>query len=119
MKFKTGESVVCIDDSFTWARKKYAMFKITWPTQGCCYVVRGYAIKGDYPAIVLRGIVNPRIPYNDGIWREAGFWEERFERAPSIDNLKQIAETISNMFPKAFERDMPELEDLEDANADA
>jgi hypothetical protein len=103
MKFKPGESVVCINDEFKWARKKYAMFKITWPVRGKCYVVRQYVISGSHPALVLQGIKNPRVRYNDGSWREAGFWEERFERAPGIEDLKKAADDVSRWLPNETE----------------
>jgi hypothetical protein len=96
MKFKPGESVVCINDDFGWARKKYRAAAITFPVRGKCYVVRRYVIKGSHPAIVLKGMKNPRVIYNDGGIREAGFWDERFEKAPSIDGLKQIATDVSS-----------------------
>lgn len=91
MKFRNGDSVVCINDDFKWARKKYLQFNMTFPTRGKCYVVRAYVMLGSYPALVLQDIVNPRVPYNDGVWREAGYWDERFEKAPSIEGLKEIA----------------------------
>jgi hypothetical protein len=90
MKFRAGESIVCIDDKFAWARRKYKKFGMLFPVQGRCYVVRGYVILGSHPAVLLREITNPRVPYSDGYWREAGFWEERFEKAPNIDGLKQL-----------------------------
>ena len=103
MKFKPGESVVCINDDFSWARKKYSPIKLTFPVRGKCYVVRRYVIGGAKPAIVLQGIVNPPVVYNNGSIHEAGFWDERFERAPSIEGLRQIADELTNGFPKVKE----------------
>lgn len=103
MKFRSGESVVCINDDFAWARKKYAAAKITFPVRGKCYVVRAYVMKGTHPAIVLQGIKNPFVVYQDGRMREAGFWDERFERAPGIESLKQIAYELTHGFPKVKE----------------
>jgi hypothetical protein len=103
MKFKPGESVVCINDDFGWARKKYKAARITFPVRGKCYVIRAYVAKGKFPAIVLQGIVNPTVIYNDGRIREAGFWDERFERAPGIESLKQIAYELTHGFPKVRE----------------
>ena len=103
MKFKPGESVVCINDDFSWARKQYAASAITFPVRGKCYVVRAYVVKGSHPAIVLQGIVNPRVVYNDRKIREAGFWEERFERAPGIEELKKVATDVSQWLPLVVE----------------
>jgi len=103
MKFKPGESVVCINDDFSWARKQYAASLITFPVRGKCYVVRAYVAKGKFPAIVLQGIVNPKVVYHDRRVREAGFWDERFERAPGIESLKQIAHELTHGFPKVKE----------------
>jgi hypothetical protein len=102
-KFKPGESVVCINDDFSWARKKYSPIKLTFPVRGKCYVVRAYVMGGTHPAIVLQGIVNPPVVYNDRRIREAGFWDERFERAPGIESLKQIAHELTHGFPKVKE----------------
>ena len=93
-KFKRGESVVCIDDDFRWAQKKYADAHLNFPVRGKCYVVRAYAVHGSHPAVLLAEITNPFVIYNDGKIREAGFWEERFEKAPSIEQLKRIAESV-------------------------
>lgn len=95
MKFQVGESVICIDDSFTWARQYYRKYNVTWPVCGRVYVVRGYAIKGSHPALLLRDVKNPNVPYRDGTMREAGFWEERFERAPDLGDLRKIADDVS------------------------
>jgi len=103
MKFKPGESVVCINDDFSWARKKYRAANITFPVRSKCYVVRAYVIGGKIPAIVLQGVVNPPVVYSDGQIREAGFWDERFERAPGIESLKQIAHELTHGFPKVKE----------------
>jgi hypothetical protein len=62
--------------------------------RGKCYVVRKYVCKGTHPAIVLQGIVNQPVIYNDGGIREAGFWDERFERAPGIEELKKVADDV-------------------------
>ena len=105
MKFKPGESVVCINDDFGWARKKYRAAKITFPVRGKCYVVRRYVVLGSHPAIVLQGIVNPRVVYNDGRIREAGFWDERFERAPGIEDLKKAADEVSRWLPNITEEE--------------
>ena len=103
MRFQIGESVICINDDFRWAKRKYIAFNVTWPARGTCYVVRRYVIGGSHPAIVLRGIVNPRVPYNDGVLREAGFWDQRFMRAPKIDDLKKIAEETTRLVPEIIE----------------
>jgi hypothetical protein len=116
MKFKPGESVVCIDDSFSWARRHYRSYRLTFPVRGKCYVVRKYIVKGKYPAIVLQGIHNPDVKYNDGMWREAGFWDERFERAPGIEEIKKIADDVDLWLGHEDEPDLhptmtPEKED--------
>ena len=103
MKFKPGESVVCINDDFGWAKRQYRSQNITFPVRGKCYVVRRYVIKGSHPAIVLQGIVNPNVIYNDGRIREAGFWDERFERAPGIEDLKKAADEVSRWLPSEIE----------------
>jgi len=97
-KFKPGESVVCIDDDFKWAIERYGP-GITWPVRGRCYVVRSYIFRGHHPAILLQGIVNPKVRYLDRSMREAGFWEERFEKAPGIESLTRIADEISGRVP--------------------
>ena len=102
MKFRPGESVVCINDDFSWARKEFPSI-VTYPVRGKCYVVRAYVVKGKYPAIVLQGITNPQVVYHDRKVREAGFWDERFERAPGIESLKQIAYELTHGFPKVKE----------------
>jgi len=109
MRFQPGEAVICINDDFTWAKRKYARFEITWPVRGRHYVVRKYVMGGSHPAIVLQGIVNPKVPYNDDVWREAGYHDQRFMRAPkvegsetkntSIDDLKKIAEQTAQWLP--------------------
>ena len=115
-KFNPGESVVCINDDFGWARKKYRAVNITWPVRGKCYVVRAYVMRGKIPAIVLQGIVNPPVIYNDGRIREAGFWDERFERAPGIEDLKKVADDVEMWLGHEDEPDLhptmtPEKED--------
>ena len=105
MKFNAGESVICINDDFSWARRNYRPYKLTYPVRGQCYVIRGYVIGGKKPAVVLQSISNPRVPYNDGIWREAGFWDERFERAPDISELRKIAEEVSRSAPLVAEKE--------------
>ena len=92
-EFKAGESVVCIDDDFTWARKRYP--GLSYPARSKCYVVRGYAIRGKFPAVLLVGIKNKRVVYRDGTMREAGFAESRFERAPGIEGLQKIATEVT------------------------
>ena len=104
MKFKPGKSVVCINDDFSWARKMYSTHKLTFPVRGRCYVVRAYVIGGKKPAIVLQDIVNPRVVYNDGTIHEAGFWDERFERAPGIEGLRKIADELTHGVPKVKEK---------------
>lgn len=91
-KFKAGESVVCINDDFDWSRKKY--HGLSYPTRGTCYVVRRYVCGGEHPAIVLVGLRNIRVRYTDGVVREAGFWDERFEKAPGIDDIRRIAADV-------------------------
>jgi hypothetical protein len=103
MKFRSGESIVCINDNFKWARRQYKAHNLTFPVRGKCYVVRSYVVLGTHPALVLQGIVNIRVPYKDGVWREAGYWEERFEKAPSIDGLKEIARKAKITAPKELE----------------
>lgn len=90
MIFGAGESIVCINDDFRWAKLYYKNFNLTYPRRGACYVVRNYLVLGSHPALTVQGINNPKVPYKDGIWREAGFWDQRFEKAPSIDELKEI-----------------------------
>ena len=110
-KFKVGESVICINDDFSWAIKKYLGIALTFPKRGKCYVVRAYVAKGSHPAIVLQGIVNPPVIYNDRKIREAGFWDERFERAPSIDGIKKAANDVSRWLPIDPPVKVPEKED--------
>jgi hypothetical protein len=108
--------VVCINGDFSWAKRHYRSHKLTFPVHGKCYVVRKYVVKGKYPAIVLQGIVNPRVVYSDRKIREAGFWDERFERAPGIEEIKKIADDVDMWLGHEDEPDLhptmtPEKED--------
>jgi len=97
-KFTRGESVVCINDDFGKVARVYGThIGLVFPVRGKCYVVRRYVIHDHHPCIVLVGIKNPRVLYMDDVMREAGFWEERFERAPSIEGLREIATVTSTM----------------------
>lgn len=80
MLFRTGQQVICINDDFAWARKYYGECGIVYPRFGGKYIVRSYLCLGKKPAVSLREIRNPEVPYLDGLWREAGFWEARFVR---------------------------------------
>lgn len=101
MKFYVGQPVICVNDDFTRADKYYP--GITWPVRGRRYVVRGYVADGSarigfsrvvYAAIVVMEIRNRRVRYMDGGVREAGFWDERFEPATSIEDLKKVATDV-------------------------
>jgi hypothetical protein len=109
-KFKEGESAVCINDDFTYATRKYSGTPLTFPKRGKCYVVRGYAVRGKFPAVLLIGIKNPRVRYMDGVTREAGFWEERFERAPGIEDLTKIATEVTRWCSAPVREDEDALE---------
>jgi hypothetical protein len=91
-KFYIGQPVVCINDNFSWAKRVFSTFPIAYPSLGQRYVVRAYLYIGDdKPIIALAGITNIKIPYTDGVWREAGFWDGRF--APVTE--QQVKEIIS------------------------
>lgn len=92
-RFFAGQHVLCVDGDFSRAALRYP--QVTWPRHGGRYVVRGYACGGRYPAVLLRGITNPAVFYvqrwNPGVRRaEAGFWEERFEPATDIEELRAL-----------------------------
>jgi hypothetical protein len=56
------------------------------------------------------------VPYMDGRFREAGFWDERFERAPNIDGLKKVMEEVSRWLPQPADIEIVEDEkEKEDA----
>lgn len=105
-KFYPGQPVICINDDFRHTIRKYNELAsgITWPVRGRRYVVRSYAIaRVKYPSVLLMEIKNRRVPYADGIVREAGFWDERFE--PATEN--QVQAII------AMAMDMPESTDID------
>jgi hypothetical protein len=111
VKFQPGEHVICINGNFRWAKRRYARFPIVYPKQGQLYVVRDYVCHGNAPAIVLEEMMNPIVQYNDGVYREAGFWDERFAKAPSIEGIKQIAEEVSRWLPAPVKRRKRQKED--------
>jgi hypothetical protein len=102
MRFYVGQPVVCVHDDFTRVKAMYP--NCSWPVHGVVYHVRRYLLAKPtlvegalvvYPAIALYEIHNPMVTYMDGIKREAGFWDERFEPVTKalVGNL--IAEAIS------------------------
>lgn len=93
-KFYPGQPVVCVNDNFRRSRVIYP--GVTWPRRGVKYRVRCYVVSGvAYPALVLHEIHNKRVPYMDGVMREAGFWDERFEPATK----KVVSELLSVKAP--------------------
>jgi hypothetical protein len=80
--FYIGQHVICINDDFSWVKKKYPNAKVNWPRFAQRYIVRGYVCDGSHPAIVLQEIKNPDVIYKNGAIREAGFWDARFVGAP-------------------------------------
>jgi hypothetical protein len=96
-KFHVGQEVVCINDDFSKMLKMYSLLNLpgfNLPRRGNLYVVRDYVIHGKFPAIVVMELHNPIIPYMDDIWREAGFWDERFE--------PRTKRTVNEMLTKAL-----------------
>jgi hypothetical protein len=81
--FAAGQIVICINDDFSFARKKYPEV-LGYPVFGQRYQIRDYVCDGKAPAVVLQEFTNPRVPYIDGVWREAGFWDKRFVNAPPL-----------------------------------
>lgn len=88
--FYIGQPVICINDNFSWARKRYAQVH-SYPVAGSRYRVRGYVCEGAKPAIVLWELTNPTVMYMDGVIREAGFWEGRFVAAPLPEAISQYS----------------------------
>jgi hypothetical protein len=79
-KFYVGQPVICVDGDFEVVSRRYP--GCTWPRLGHRYVIRAYVLEySHFPAVVLREIENPLVRYRDGVLREAGFWDERFEPA--------------------------------------
>lgn len=94
--FDAGQDVICINDDFTWSRMRYPQVK-NYPVFGQRYVVRGYVCDGKIPAIVLREFTNIRVPYMDGVIREAGFADTRFVATspPSVVRKSREMEEVS------------------------
>lgn len=92
MMFSRGQPVICVNDNFAWARKRYPDM-LSYPVKGQRYIVREYVCWGRAPAIVLREIKNPRVPYMDGKFREAGFWDRRFIIAPLPESISNLQKT--------------------------
>jgi hypothetical protein len=94
--FHDGQIVICINDDFSWARKAFKDHNLSFPTFGNRYVVRGYVCGGRAPALVVQEIINPQVRYNDGVTREAGFWDVRFVGAPPPEHaLEKMDEEIN------------------------
>lgn len=87
--FYIGQAVICINDNFRWARKYYSQVH-SYPVKGGRYRVRAYACDGSKPAILLRELFNPKVMYQDGFIREAGFWEGRFVAAPLPEEISKL-----------------------------
>jgi hypothetical protein len=96
-RFYIGQPVICIDDRQNrWLIRHHP--GVTWIRRGERYTIRGNheaTIKGTLANFVtLYEIHNPSVVWNDGIVREASFWEERFEPATDIGELDKIVEKI-------------------------
>lgn len=96
-KFYNGQPVICTDDDFKNTLKHYARFSPNLPVKGRHYIVRCYIVGGNCPegienrpCIVLREISNIEVPYTDGVWREMGFWDRRFEPVTDISRLEKL-----------------------------
>lgn len=80
--FYITQTVICINDDFRWARSHYPDPNIIYPVFGLRYIIRTYVCGGKFPAVALFEIKNKCVIYQDGIVREAGFWDRRFVSAP-------------------------------------
>ncbi len=112
-RFYAGQPVICINDNFDNVRLMYP--RCAWPTRGSRYVVRDSitpqaTTNGKiYVAVLLREITNPVVLYRDGVHREAGFWEGRFE--PITENRVQaLAAIATDIDPDEFQRILHEDE---------
>lgn len=107
--FHTGQEIICINDDFSWARKKYPTV-MNYPRFGNRYTVRGYACGGPKPAVLLQEITNISVVYSDGKIRESGFWDGRFVAAsPPIKREVKLGDMatklVKELMSMAFESD--------------
>jgi hypothetical protein len=89
-KFYNGQPVICINDDFKKVRKQYARVSPRLPVKGKRYTVRCYVIEDKHPCVVLREISNSNVLYSDGMFRELGFWDRRFEPVTDISKLEKL-----------------------------
>lgn len=94
--FSAGQPVICINDDFKWCRRHYPEVK-NYPVFASRYIIRGYVIDGNHPAVVLRELSNQNVAYTNGSIHEAGFWQDRFIAAsPPIQiNTKNKQEEVA------------------------
>ena len=90
-RFYIGQPVICVDDR----RNKYLRpFRVKWVKMGQRYTIRAYQhavmpVNRPMDFVLLHEIHNPSVPWSDGQFMEAGFWEERFEPATDISRLEE------------------------------
>lgn len=97
-RFYIGQPVICVDDRLNaWLIRHHP--NVTWVTRGQRYTIRAHQqavmpVNRHMNFVLLHEIRNPIVPWSDGQYMEAGFWEERFEPATDISELDRIAQKI-------------------------
>ncbi|BBB99421.1 hypothetical protein [Bradyrhizobium elkanii] len=92
MLFKTGDRVICIDDSPT-SHDNGSNFVLLRPRYGEEYIVRGVHYEPDIKAqgVFLEGLENPSIVWADGTEHEWPFDGRRFRLASCLLKLPSKA----------------------------
>lgn len=98
-KFYVGQPVICVDDRLRPnVVRRYP--NMTWPVRGQRYTIRANipaktSNMGMLTFVLLREIRNRKERYPGGTVAELGFWEERFEPATDIGDIKKAADDVS------------------------
>ena len=96
-RFYIGQPVICIDDRLNrWLIRRHP--GVQWVKLGQRYTIRGNHEArmhgGVMNFVTLHELRNPDVVWNDGVVREASFWEERFEPATDIGEIDKAREKI-------------------------
>lgn len=98
-RFYEGQPVVCVKGgSNPNADRRYPGLR--WPVKGRRYTIRKAEIpqRGRMNFVLVNGISNRAIRWPCGTRYEAGFWEDRFEPATSIEDLEKARDSTPNFF---------------------